>query len=265
MSSIKAVFLFLFLSLVLTQGTENPEKPSSNTNETKETTTTTDEIIDEEIEQTNRTTTNRTYSRRRPEYDKFRPFNLSFDEMDKMIFCTFVIQNTLRDKKTDLENVQKKMNLSSPNMIYEKLGTDMFEKCNKNADINIVNKYVKNLTYFDNFKLEKSFKSLVDIDFDKYNNQSDLVLTMDQQVLMYKYQSVEEVFRQKRADQREAHEQENQKIKIGSLELDQIPSYVKFTAFLVVLLIIFGGIFYFLKTLEKKPKDKKKNKKKKTQ
>ena len=265
MSSIKAVFLFLFLSLVLTQGTENPEKPSSNTNETKETTTTTDEIIDEEIEQTNRTTTNRTYSRRRPEYDKFRPFNLSFDEMDKMIFCTFVIQNTLRDKKTDLENVQKKMNLSSPNMIYEKLGTDMFEKCNKNADINIVNKYVKNLTYFDNFKLEKSFKSLVDIDFDKYNNQSDLVLTMDQQVLMYKYQSVEEVFRQKRADQREVHEQENQKIKIGSLELDQIPSYVKFTAFLVVLLIIFGGIFYFLKTLEKKPKDKKKNKKKKTQ
>ena len=265
MSSIKAVFLFLFLSLVLTQGTENPEKPSSNTNETKETTTTTDEIIDEEIEQTNRTTTNRTYSRRRPEYDKFRPFNLSFDEMDKMIFCTFVIQNTLRDKKTDLENVQKKMNLSSPNMIYEKLGTDMFEKCNKNADINIVNKYVKNLTYFDNFILEKSFKSLVDIDFDKYNNQSDLVLTMDQQVLMYKYQSVEEVFRQKRADQREAHEQENQKIKIGSLELDQIPSYVKFTAFLVVLLIIFGGIFYFLKTLEKKPKDKKKNKKKKTQ
>ena len=265
MSSIKAVFLFLFLSLVLTQGAENPEKPSSNTNETKETTTTTDEIIDEEIEQTNRTTTNRTYSRRRPEYDKFRPFNLSFDEMDKMIFCTFVIQNTLRDKKTDLENVQKKMNLSSPNMIYEKLGTDMFEKCNKNADINIVNKYVKNLTYFDNFKLEKSFKSLVDIDFDKYNNQSDLVLTMDQQVLMYKYQSVEEVFRQKRADQREAHEQENQKIKIGSLELDQIPSYVKFTAFLVVLLIIFGGIFYFLKTLEKKPKDKKKNKKKKTQ
>jgi hypothetical protein len=82
MSSIKAAFLFLFLSLVLTQGTENPEKPSSNTNETKETTTTTDEIIDEEIEQTNRTTTNRTYSRRRPEYDKFRPFNLSFDEMD---------------------------------------------------------------------------------------------------------------------------------------------------------------------------------------
>ena len=268
MSPIKAVFLFLFLSLVLTQETESPEKPTSNATETKEkneTTTTTDEIIDEDIEPINRTTSNRTYSRKRPEYDKFRPFNLSFDEMDKMIFCTFVIQNTLKDKKDDLLNIQTKMNLSSPNIIYEKIGTDMFEKCNKNADINTVNKYIKNLTYFNNFKFEKSFKPLIDIDFDKYNNESDLVLTMEQQVLMYKYQSVEEIFRQKRADQREAFEQEEKKIKIGSLELDQIPNYIKFTAFLVVLLIIFGGIFYFLKTLEKKPKDKKKNKKKKTQ
>lgn len=268
MSPIKAVFLFIFLSLVITQGSESAEKPTSNsteTNKTKEETITTDEIIDEDIEPTNRTTSNRTYSRRRPEYDKFRPFNLSNDEMDKMIFCTFVIQNTLRERKTELEKLQERMNLSSPNIIYEKLGTDMFEKCNKKADINVVNKYIKNLTYFDNFKFDKSFTPLVEIDFEKYNNESDLVLTMDQQVLMYKYQSVEEVFRQKRADQRETTEKENQKIKIGNFELDQIPNYVKFTAFLVVLIIIFGGIFYFLKSLEKKPKDKKKNKKKKTQ
>ena len=268
MSPIKAVFLFIFLSLVITQGSETAEKPTSNSTEAKEkneTTTTTDEIIDEDIEPINRTIDNRTYSRKRPEYDKFRPFNLSFDEMDKMIFCTFVIQNTLRERKTELEKLQERMNLSSPNIIYEKLGTDMFEKCNKKADINVVNKYIKNLTYFDNFKFDKSFKPLVEIDFEKYNNESDLVLTMDQQVLMYKYQSVEEVFRQKRADQRETTEKDNQKIKIGNFELDQIPNYVKFTAFLVVLIIIFGGIFYVLKSLEKKPKDKKKNKKKKTQ
>ena len=267
MSSIKALFLFLLLSLVLTQETVTPQNSSTTPNETiKENVTedTTDEIINEEIEETNRTT-NYNYTRKRPEYDKFRPFNLSFDEMDKMIFCTFVIQHMLKERKTELENIQNKMNLSSPNSIYEKIGTDMFEKCNKKADIDVVNKYVKNLTYFDNFKFEKNFKSLVDVDFEKYNKESDLVLTMDQQVLMYKYQSVEEVFRQKRADQRETHEKENQKIKIGSLELDQIPNNVKFTAFLVILIIIFGGIFYFLKSLEKKPKDKKKNKKRKTQ
>ena len=269
MSPIKAVFLFIFLSLVITQGSESAEKPTSNsteTNKTKEETITTDEIIDEDIEPTNRTTSNRTYSRRRPEYDKFRPFNLSNDEMDKMIFCTFVIQNTLKDKKDDLIGLQKKMNLSSPNIIYEKIGTDMFEKCNKNADINIVNKYIKNLTYFNNFKNEKSFKPLVDIDFDKYNNESDLVLTMEQQILMYKYQSVEEVFRQKRADQRDTTVKENnEKIKIGNFDIDNIPGSIKFSMLLLFLILIFGGVFYFLKKMEKKPKDKKKNKKKKTQ
>ena len=269
MSPIKAVFLFIFLSLVITQGSETAEKPTSNsteTNKTKEETITTDEIIDEDIEPTNRTTSNRTYSRRRPEYDKFRPFNLSNDEMDKMIFCTFVIQNTLKDKKDDLIGLQKKMNLTSPNIIYEKIGTDMFEKCNKNADINIVNKYIKNLTYFNNFKNEKSFKPLVDIDFDKYNNESDLVLTMEQQILMYKYQSVEEVFRQKRADQRDTVVKDNnEKIKIGNFDIDNIPGSIKFSMLLLFLILIFGGVFYFLKKMEKKPKDKKKNKKKKTQ
>jgi hypothetical protein len=269
MSPIKAVFLFIFLSLVITQGSETAEKPTSNsteTNKTKEETITTDEIIDEDIEPTNRTTSNRTYSRRRPEYDKFRPFNLSNDEMDKMIFCTFVIQNTLKDKKDDLIGLQKKMNLTSPNIIYEKIGTDMFEKCNKNADINIVNKYIKNLTYFNNFKNEKSFKPLVDIDFDKYNNESDLVLTMEQQILMYKYQSVEEVFRQKRADQRDTTVKDNnEKIKIGNFDIDNIPGSIKFSMLLLFLILIFGGVFYFLKKMEKKPKDKKKNKKKKTQ
>ena len=269
MSPIKAVFLFIFLSLVITQGSETAEKPTSNsteTNKTKEETITTDEIIDEDIEPINRTTSNRTYSRRRPEYDKFRPFNLSNDEMDKMIFCTFVIQNTLKDKKDDLIGLQKKMNLTSPNIIYEKIGTDMFEKCNKNADINIVNKYIKNLTYFNNFKNEKSFKPLVDIDFDKYNNESDLVLTMEQQILMYKYQSVEEVFRQKRADQRDTTVKDNnEKIKIGNFDIDNIPGSIKFSMLLLFLILIFGGVFYFLKKMEKKPKDKKKNKKKKTQ
>ena len=268
MSSIKVIFLFLFLSLVLTQGTDAPQNSSTNQNEeinANATEKATDEIIDEEIEETNRTT-NYNYTRRRPEYDKFRPFNLSFDEMDKMIFCTFVIQNTLRERKTELEKLQERMNLSSPNIIYEKLGTDMFEKCNKKADINVVNKYIKNLTYFDNFKFDKSFKPLVEIDFEKYNNESDLVLTMDQQVLMYKYQSVEEVFRQKRADQRDTTVKDNnEKIKIGNFDIDNIPGSIKFSMLLLFLILIFGGVFYFLKKMEKKPKDKKKNKKKKTQ
>ena len=258
MSSLKYIFLFLFISLVLSKNETNTSQPPNSTN---------DEIPinDDDVEELNETLNNSS-THKRPQYDKNRPFNLTYEEMDTMIFCTFVIQDTLREKKSDIEKIQKRLNLSSPNQVYEKLGTDMFEKCNKNADVNLVNKYVINLTYFDNFKMEKSFKSLSDLDFDKYNNITDLALTMEQQILMYKYQSVEEIFRQKRADQRDTVDNANtNKIKIGNFDIDNIPSPIKFGSLLIVLILIFGGIFYFLKKLEKKPKDKKKNKKKKTQ
>ena len=237
MSSLKYIFLFLFFTLVLSQNETNTSQPSNSTK---------DEIPinDDDIEESNETLSN-TSTHKRPEFDKYRPFNLSYDEMDTMIFCTFVIQDTLREKKSELEKMQKRLNLSTPNL---------------------VNKFVINLTYFDNFKMDKSYKSLAEVDFDKYNNISDLALTMEQQILMYKYQSVEEIFRQKRADQRDTVDNTNaNKIKIGNFDIDNIPSPVKFGSLLIVLILIFGGIFYFLKKLEKKPKDKKKNKKKKTQ
>lgn len=264
MSFFKSLFLFLFLSLAIIQASENNETKAPNENKNEEPVDKTDEIIDEDIEEI-KENVNRSSYRKRPEFDKDRPFNLTYDEMDKMIFCTFIVQETIREKKENFEAIQKKMNLSTPNPIYEKLGTDMFEKCNNKVDINIVSKFIKNMTYFNNFKMDKSYKALVELDYDKYNNESDLVLTMEQQVLMYKYQRVEDIFRQKRADLRDTIDKDNQKIKIGNLELDNIPSSIKFTAFLGVLAILFGGIFYFLKKLEKKPKDKKKNKKKKIQ
>ena len=264
MSFFKSLFLFLFLSLAIIQASENNETKIPNENKNEEPVGNTDEIIDEDIEEIKENVNKSSY-RKRPEFDKDRPFNLTYDEMDKMIFCTFIVQETIREKKEDFEAIQKKMNLSTPNPIYEKLGTDMFEKCNNKVDINIVSKFIKNMTYFNNFKMDKSYKALVELDYDKYNNESDLVLTMEQQVLMYKYQRVEDIFRQKRADLRDTIDKDNQKIKIGNLELDNIPNSIKFTAFLGVLAILFGGIFYFLKKLEKKPKDKKKNKKKKIQ
>ena len=264
MSSLNYFLLFLFISLTLSQNETNTSQSTSNS--TQEDIDITDEITDDEIKKTAEALNNSRYERQRPKYDKNRPFNLTYDQMDTMIFCTFVIQETLRGKRTEIEIMQKRMNLTGPNQIYEKVGTDMFERCNKKVDIDVVNKFVKNLTYFDNFKMDKSFKTLSEVDFDKYNNISDLILTMEQQVLMYKYQSVEELFRQKRADQRDTTVKDNnEKIKIGNFDIDRIPGSIKFGMLLIFLILIFGGVFYFLKKMEKKPKDKKKNKKKKTQ
>ena len=73
---------------------------------------------------------------------------------------------------------------------------------------------------------------------------------------MYNYQRVDELFRQKKADERDNIDRENQKLKIGKIDMDSIPSSVKFMIFLVILVMLFCGVFYLLKTLEKKPKDK---------
>lgn len=204
---------------------------------------------------------------RRPPHQS-PPFNISINEMDTLIFCSMIVQEHIKNSVKEVENVKKRLNLTSPNPIYEKYGTDIFEKCNKNVDIKMVNTYIKNFTYFYNFKWEKSFDDFTNIDFDKYANETDLRLTMDQQILMYKYNKVNEMFRIRKADDREKIEKENRKIKIGQIDMDSIPIAFKLGIFLVILVVFFGGIFYFLKTLQNKPKEKekkKKEKKKKTQ
>ena len=263
MSSSKKLFLLLIsLSLIICQETNKTEEPKETNKESIETNET-----HTEFDPTN-DGKNNTHARRqqRRDFKSKIPFNMTIDEMDTMIFCTAIVQESIKKQKEKIEALLKKFNISNSNPIYEKVGTDIFENCNKNLDIKIVNIYMKNLTFFNNFKWRKEFDELTKVDYDKYNNGSDLRLTMEQQILMYKYQRVDELFRQKRADERDNIDKENQKLKIGEIDMDSIPSSIKFLIFLVILVLLFGGVFYLLKTLEKKPKDKKKKeKKKKTQ
>ena len=236
---------------------------SQESNQTEKVSNNTDNI--DNLDNQNNTHYNQRhkYNSMKSDTDKNRPYNLTYDEMDTMMFCSIIIQEALRTKKKEIEEITKKLNLSSTNPVYDKIGTDIFEQCNKKAGMDIVNKYIRNLTYLNNFKWEKNFENFATINFTKYNNQSDLILTQSQRVLMYLYQRVDELFRQKRADKRDEIEQENQKIKIGNLDMDSIPNSFKFGALLIVIILLFGGVFYFLKQMQKKPKDKKKNKKKK--
>jgi len=237
-------FLLLSISLILSQSSNN-----------------TSEKVEEEPSKT-KTSANNTSSRKD---NRIRgpPLNMTNDEMDTVMLCTVIVQEIIKKSQNDIENVHKKLNLSNINMLYEKVGTDIFEKCNKKIDIKVVNKYFKNLTLIKDFAWEKSFDEFSKIDFDKYHNASDLTYTFEQQILMYKFNKVNELFRQKRADQREVFEAENRKIKIGQIDMDSIPLSFKLGIFLVILVLFFGGIFYFLKTLDKKPKDKKKKDKEK--
>ena len=164
-----------------------------------------------------------------------------------------------------IEKLQKKLNVTTPELVSNKISVDIFEKCNQNIKIERVNKYIKNLTFVEDFYWEKYYDVISDIDFDVYKNISDLEYTTNQTLLMHRYQKAEEVFKQKQDEDRERYIKANQKIRIGNLDLENIPQNFKLGIFLIIFLIFFGGIFYFLKGLNKKIGSNPKRKKKKTQ
>jgi hypothetical protein len=252
MSSKKIFFLLISLYLIISHETNKTEEPKEKNEVIKESNTTNNETKD-------------TNTQKQQKYDlKSRiPFNMTIDEVDTLLLCTVIVQEAIQKEKTNIKALQKRLNFSNVNPIYEKVGTEIFEKCTQNLDIKIVNIYMKNLTFFHNFKWRKEFDEIVKINYDKYNNYSDLRLSTQQQILMYKYQKIEQLYTEKLADDREMIDKENQKLKIGKIDMESIPTSFKLMIFLVILILLFGGVFYLLKTLVKKPKDKKKKEKKK--
>ena len=197
--------------------------------------------------------------------DSTKSFNMTIDEMDTMMICTVIVQEGIKKHENKIKQIEKKLNITN-NLVNEKIATEIFEKCNKDLNINKVNYYIKNLTFLNTFKWEKNFDKIININFDKYKNISDLEYTIQEHILMYKFEKVQEIYRQKRIEDREKYQKENQKIRIGKIDLENIPNSFKLVIFLVILILFFGGIFYFLKTLQTKPKNEiKKKKKKKTQ
>ena len=197
--------------------------------------------------------------------DSKKSFNLTINTIDTMIFCSIIMDEKVKKYASKIEKLQKKLNVTTPELVSNKISVDIFEKCNQNIKIERVNKYIKNLTFVEDFYWEKYYDVISDIDFDVYKNISDLEYTTNQTLLMHHYQKAEEVFKQKQDEDRERYIKANQKIRIGNLDLENIPQNFKLGIFLIIFLIFFGGIFYFLKGLNKKIGSNPKRKKKKTQ
>ena len=208
---------------------------------------------------------NKTENTTKKVIDSKKPFNITIDEIDTMMVCAIIMEEKIKKYSSKIEYIQKKLNVTTPELLTNKISADIFEKCNKLLTIKEVNKYIKNLTFVRNFEWEKNFDKISEINFDKYKNISDLEYTVNQQVLMYNFQKAEEVFKQKQMEDRERYIKANQKIKIGNLDLENIPQGFKLGIFLIIFLIFFGTIFYNLKGLNKKLGANSKKKKKKTQ
>jgi hypothetical protein len=214
---------------------------------------------------TNEEPKNKTSNTTKTLIDSKKSFNLTVDTIDTMIFCSIIMDEKVKKYASKIEKLQKKLNVTTPELVSNKISVDIFEKCNQNIKIERVNKYIKNLTFVEDFYWEKYYDVISDIDFDVYKNTSDLEYTTNQTLLMHHYQKAEEVFKQKQDEDRERYIKANQKIRIGNLDLENIPQNFKLGIFLIIFLIFFGGIFYFLKGLNKKIGSNPKRKKKKTQ
>ena len=197
--------------------------------------------------------------------DSKKSFNLTVDTIDTMIVCSIIMEEKIKKYSSKIESLQKKLNVTTPELVSNKISVDIFEKCNQKINIEKVNKFIKNLTFINDFSWERYFDEISEINFDKYKNVSDLDYTSNQTLLMHYYQKAEEVFKQKQIEDRERYIKANQKIRIGNLDLENIPQNFKLGIFLIIFLIFFGGIFYFLKGLNKKIGSNPKKKKKKTQ
>ena len=189
--------------------------------------------------------------------------NLTMDEMDKMMLCSVFVQEALRKDKDRIEALGNKTNISNI-LVFEKLGADIFENCHKSIDLQTVGKYFKNLSYLGGYEWKNEFDRYIEIDYDKYLQQKNFNLTEDQKEFAKQFTIVKEKFKKKQLEEREKIEEENNRLKIGNIDLENIPSNIKGIIFIIVFAIIFIGSLLLLKSLVNKPK-KKKEKKKKSQ
>ena len=189
--------------------------------------------------------------------------------MDKMLLCSIFIQKALSKDKDRIEALINKTNIHEENhyLVFDKIGSDIFERCYKDIEMKTVRKYFYNLSTVGDLDWDNKYDKYVEIDYDKYLNESNFNLTEEQKLLSIKFNAVKQRLTEKQKEEQEKKEkikEEQYKLKIGNFDIDNIPDNLKGFFFVLVFAIIFIGSIYLLKTLVNKPK-KVKQKKKKTQ
>ena len=201
--------------------------------------------------------------------DYTKKFNLTIDEMDKMLLCSIFIQKALSKDKDRIEALINKTNITEENhyLVFDKIGSDIFERCYKDIEMKTVRKYFYNLSTVGDLDWDNKYDKYVEIDYDKYLNESNFNLTEEQKLLSIQFNAVKQRLTEKQKEEKEKKEiikEDQYKLKIGNFDIDNIPDNLKGFLFVLVFAIIFIGSIYLLKTLVNKPK-KVKQKKKKTQ
>ena len=185
------------------------------------------------------------------------PFNMTIDDMDKMMTCSLYLNQKLDEDKKIIENTSLKFNNNKTKEQFEiKLYNDIFEYCFNNINSSIINKFFFNLTYLE--PAEFKFYLEQNINYSNYLH-INLTLNKKQEDLVYKLEKVREIFEQKNILTKYEN---SKKIKIGTIDINDISKTFKIFL-IVIVLLMFVIIIYLLNNLINKKKNIKKKKKKK--
>ena len=191
--------------------------------------------------------------------------NISNYEMDKLMSCSYIITLKTQEDKDLIDSVKKKLNTTQQEKISAKIYTDMFEKCVNTIKEESVSKIFKNLKLVIEPEYSEEVRKLVEIDYTIYNNNQNLNLTLNQQILVYKFQKVREIFQKKKAenpkeDIENERGEENDDFTSNTYDITKMPKYINAILFIIVFGLLFFGTYFLLKKLTYKPEKKKKKK-----
>ena len=188
------------------------------------------------------------------------PLNITIYEIDKLLSCSVLLKLKTEKDELNITNTLNKFNQSLKNKAERKILTDMFEICYNKIDNKTISKFFKNFIYIPNDEYLNEYDKFFDfINYDNYNENSNLVLSEEQNILSYKFDKVKEIYEQK--ENKKSYEM-NKKIKIGNYDFSNIPFYLKGLIFIFGFGIFIFVILYFLNKLIKKENKMKKKKNK---
>ena len=185
------------------------------------------------------------------------PFNMTSSEMDKLMSCSVIMTLKTQKDKEEIEKTLEKFNSTLQEKVQGKIFTDMFEKCVDNIKEDTYSKIIKDLVVIAEPDFTNDVEKLVDIDYSKYNEKSNLEFSMKQIILSYKFQKVKTLFQEKRNN---PQQEGNENYTTNIYDITKIPDYIRIILFIFVFALLFIGTFYALKKLTYKPEKKKKKK-----
>ena len=193
-------------------------------------------------------------------------YPISEEEKDKILFCTVIWQTKQDEDRKNIQDLITELNITDEDLVYNKIGVDLLKSCLDKVKLSEVRKYFNNLTYFKEVESSNYHLKNAKIDFEGYRKKPMFNLSIEEEILAFKFHKTMELFEIKKREENFMRDNERneelEKVKIGKLDINNIPKTVNIILFLIVFGSLFGGTLYFIKSMNKKkePKKKKKNK-----